>query len=220
MAWKLAEWRHDWFVATDKRLLLFYGFITRKVSMMPLMKVTDMSYERSVPGRILGYGRFVMESAGQDQALHEVNWVPEPDEHYRAICAEIFGVADHADPSFDEDGHDDRWEDGPAVAAGHGGRRRRHTRSVCRAGTTRGTRRVRPNPPRVARAGSLYRSPDLRGPRPHRGHRPDPDPATTRLERRLALVWLGPGRGRSAGPESGGVADVRVPHQVRRAVAA
>ncbi len=112
MAYKLAEWRHDWFVATDKRLLLFYGFITRKVSMMPLMKVTDMSYERSVPGRILGYGRFVMESAGQDQALREVNWVPEPDEHYRAICAEIFGVADHARSPLDEDGRDERWDGG------------------------------------------------------------------------------------------------------------
>lgn len=107
MLWRLLEWRHDWFVATDKRLLLFYGFITRKVSMMPLIKVTDMSYERSVPGRILGYGRFVMESAGQDQALREVNWVPEPDHHYRAICSQIFGVVDPEDRR-----PDDRW-DGP-----------------------------------------------------------------------------------------------------------
>lgn len=107
MAYLIAEWRHDWFVATDKRLLLFYGFITRKVSMMPLIKVTDMSYERSVPGRILGYGRFVMESAGQDQALREVNWVPEPDHHYRAICSQIFGVVDPEDRR-----PDDRW-DGP-----------------------------------------------------------------------------------------------------------
>ncbi|WP_406833067.1 PH domain-containing protein [Pedococcus sp. KACC 23699] len=106
MAYLVAEWRHDWFVATDKRLLLFYGFITRKVSMMPLAKVTDMSYERSVPGRILGYGRFVMESAGQDQALRVVNWVPDPDHHYRAICAEIFGVSDH-----EGDDLDDRWRD-------------------------------------------------------------------------------------------------------------
>lgn len=90
MTYRVVEWRHDWFVATDRRLLLFYGFITRKVAMMPLMKVTDMSYERSVPGRLLGYGRFVMESAGQEQALHEVNWVPHPDHNYRVICAEMF----------------------------------------------------------------------------------------------------------------------------------
>lgn len=98
MLFLLAEWRHDWFVATDRRLLLFYGFVTRKVSMMPLMKVTDMSYERSIPGRLLGYGRFVMESAGQEQALHKVNWVPRPDDNYRAICAEIFRASDRKSP--------------------------------------------------------------------------------------------------------------------------
>ena len=62
--------------------------------MMPLAKVTDMSYNRSPLGRLLGYGTFVMESAGQDQALHRVEWVPDPDQTYRAICAEIFGVDD------------------------------------------------------------------------------------------------------------------------------
>jgi len=111
--YRVAEWRHDWFVATDKRLLLFYGFITRKVSMMPLMKVTDMSYERSVPGRLLGYGRFVMESAGQDQALHKVNWVPRPDRNYRLICAEIFGVSGFAQARATQE-----WDDLPPAPPG------------------------------------------------------------------------------------------------------
>lgn len=151
-AYLVAEWRHDWFVATDKRLLLFYGFITRKVSMMPLMKVTDMSYERSVPGRLFGYGRFVMESAGQDQALHKVNWVPKPDEHYRAICAEIFGVAAYGRRSA---GHGD-WEHGD-------GEHRDWER-----GGDDSTGLPEPyagwDDPRHAGtgSGSLYRSPDLR----------------------------------------------------------
>lgn len=158
MAWKLAEWRHDWFVATDKRILLFYGFVTRKVSMMPLMKVTDMSFERSVPGRILGYGRFVMESAGQDQALHKVNWVPEPDHHYRAICAEIFGVADRGRVDPDDDGHDDRWDGGwddtqppsPGIPDPYDGwDDPRHSPRTPSSTSGAGT-------------GSLYRSPDLR----------------------------------------------------------
>lgn len=96
--WKILEWRHDWFVATDKRLILTYGLLTHKVAMMPLAKVTDMSYNRSPIGRMLGYGTFVMESAGQDQALHSVGWVPDPDNTYRAICAEIFGVQDNEHP--------------------------------------------------------------------------------------------------------------------------
>ncbi len=92
--WKILERQHDWFVATDKRLILTYGLITQKVAMMPLTKVTDMSYNRSPLGRLLGYGTFVMESAGQDQALRTVGWVADPDHTYRAMCAEIFGVDD------------------------------------------------------------------------------------------------------------------------------
>jgi len=152
----VAEWRHDWFVATDKRLLLFYGFITRKVSMMPLTKVTDMSYERSVPGRLLGYGRFVMESAGQDQALREVNWVPEPDHHYRAICAEIFGVAHH-----EADAVDRAWEHlaAPATAVPDPYAGWDEPRDP-------GSRRTGSHHTEAhhhdSRRGSLYRSPDLR----------------------------------------------------------
>ncbi|WP_369069655.1 PH domain-containing protein [Kineococcus terrestris] len=90
--WHLLSWRVDWFVATDRRLLLTYGVLNRRVAMMPVSKVTDMSYNQSLPGRLLGYGEFVMESAGQDQALHDVDWLPVPDQLYLSIVAEIFGV--------------------------------------------------------------------------------------------------------------------------------
>jgi hypothetical protein len=154
LVYLVVEWRHDWFVATDKRLLLFYGFVTRKVSMMPLMKVTDMSYERSIPGRIFGYGRFVMESAGQDQALHEVNWVPSPDANYRAICAEIFGVADRGLPE------EAPWEAVGAVGAVEAGE----------AGEAA-----------EVDTGTLYRSPDLRA--RDRSAETGPIPLRTRRQR-------------------------------------
>src|SRR3954469_15431381 len=100
LVWCLVDWSHNWFVATDKRLLLRYGLMTHRVAMMPLLKVTDMSYVRSIPGQFLGYGKFVLESAGQDQALREVKWVPQPDQTYRDICAEIFHIVP---PPGDED---------------------------------------------------------------------------------------------------------------------
>ena len=40
---------------------------------MPLAKVTDMSFQRFTMGRILGYGEFILESAGQGQALNRVD---------------------------------------------------------------------------------------------------------------------------------------------------
>lgn len=110
LAWALWRW-FDWartrFVATDKRLLLLHGLLVRKVSMMPLAKVTDMTYDRSIPGRLFGWGTFVLESAGQDQALSEIHFVPHPDANYRAICAELFGAERDEqllDPYADEAG--------------------------------------------------------------------------------------------------------------------
>jgi Bacterial PH domain len=58
--------------------------------MMPLARVTDMRYQRSPLGRILGYGTFVLESAGQDQALSSINFLPDPDELYREVCELLF----------------------------------------------------------------------------------------------------------------------------------
>ena len=145
-AYEIAEWRHDWFVATDKRLLLFYG-------------------------RVLGYGRFVMESAGQDQALREVNWVPDPDHHYRAICAEIFRVADRIRLSEPLGG------EGAVVPEPYAGW------DDPRYGADRSTAiPIRPAPDGDAPDGSLYRSPDLReGPASDR--EADTGPISYRLPR-------------------------------------
>jgi membrane protein YdbS with pleckstrin-like domain len=90
LAYRWAEWNYEWFVATDKRLVLTYGFIIHKVAMMPLVKVTDMGYSRTPVGQLLGFGRFTMESAGQDQALRQIDYVPDPDRTYRTLCDTMF----------------------------------------------------------------------------------------------------------------------------------
>ena len=121
LLWRYLNWRHDWFVATDKRFLLFYGFIRRKVAMMPLTKVTDMTFDRSIMGRIVGYGTFLLESAGQDQALGHIEYVPDAERHYRAICTVLFGSNDAArDPEDGWDDGDGPDDDGPGP---HGGPR-------------------------------------------------------------------------------------------------
>jgi hypothetical protein len=91
LAYRIVEWYTDWFIATNKRVLLTYGVFTRRVAMMPLMKVTVMSYNRTILGRMIGYGEFVLESAGEEQALRTVSYLPRPDELYEEICTEIFG---------------------------------------------------------------------------------------------------------------------------------
>jgi uncharacterized membrane protein YdbT with pleckstrin-like domain len=87
LAWRVWEWAADRIVVTDQRILEVSGLLTRKVASMPLEKVTDMVYSRSVMGRILGYGDMVVESAGQEQALSRIDRVPHPDDFYRTLTA-------------------------------------------------------------------------------------------------------------------------------------
>jgi membrane protein YdbS with pleckstrin-like domain len=89
--WLLTEWHREQLAVTDKRVLLITGLITKKLAVMPLTKVTDMTYERSPWGRLLGYGTFVMESAGQHQALSRIDFVAHPDRLYRRLSEQLFG---------------------------------------------------------------------------------------------------------------------------------
>lgn len=116
LGWYVLLWRVEWFVATDKRMLLLTGLITHQVAMMPMIKVTDMRYSRSILGQVLGYGEFLLETAGQDQALRRIAWVDHPDETYRDLCATIFTptAPRAADP---EDGDPDAGTEPPAVHA-------------------------------------------------------------------------------------------------------
>jgi len=101
LIWKVVNWSVDYFVVTSERLLLTTGFLTRRVNMMPLTKVTDMSFRRTFPGRLLGYGEFIVESAGQDQALRNVEFIPYPEQLYLLICGMLF-PSSAPDPEDDE----------------------------------------------------------------------------------------------------------------------
>jgi hypothetical protein len=104
MIWYVANWAIDYFVVTSERMLLTSGLFSRKVAMMPLTKVTDMSFRRSFAGRLLGYGEFIVESAGQDQAFRTVDHIPYPEQLYLLVCGMLFPSS--ADDEDDDDpGH-------------------------------------------------------------------------------------------------------------------
>lgn len=93
MLWKVADWHFDHLMITNKRLLKVSGIFFRKVQTMPLTKITDLTYNRDPLGRLLGYGEFVVESAGQDQALSKIQYLPRPDRLYLTLCDMTFGGA-------------------------------------------------------------------------------------------------------------------------------
>jgi membrane protein YdbS with pleckstrin-like domain len=91
LAWMIGDWYVERFVITDKRVLLVSGLLTQRVAIMPLSKVTDLTYERTVWGRLFGFGVFIVESAGQHQALSRIDYLPSPDLLYHQVSELLFG---------------------------------------------------------------------------------------------------------------------------------
>jgi uncharacterized membrane protein YdbT with pleckstrin-like domain len=85
------SWWVERIVVTDKRMMMTTGIITTKVLMMPIGKVTDLTYERPLLGRIFGYGTMIVESAGQIQALNRIEHLPKAEQVYDAISELVFG---------------------------------------------------------------------------------------------------------------------------------
>ncbi|HET9255084.1 MAG TPA: PH domain-containing protein, partial [Pseudonocardiaceae bacterium] len=83
--WKMLEWWMELVIVTDKRFMINSGIIITKHSMMPIGKVTDMSFLRPLIGQILGYGTLRVESAGQKQDLETIDFLPRPEEVFMAI---------------------------------------------------------------------------------------------------------------------------------------
>jgi hypothetical protein len=91
LAWKVLHWWHEVLIVTDKRFMINSGIIETKNSMMPITKVTDMSFMRPFLGQVLGYGTLRVESAGQKQDLETIKYVPRPEEVFMAISELVFG---------------------------------------------------------------------------------------------------------------------------------
>jgi membrane protein YdbS with pleckstrin-like domain len=87
LGWKVWQWYEDRIYVTTHRVVEVSGVLTRRVASIPLIKVTDMTYRRSLPGRVLGYGELVLESAGQRQALERIAYIPGPDRFYRTVTS-------------------------------------------------------------------------------------------------------------------------------------
>ena len=96
-----AEWWMRHFIVTNRRVLLTSGIVVRTVALLPLRRITDLTYKETLLGQLLGYGTFRFESAGQQQALSEITYLPRADVLYRDVSDLLFG-GDGADSGDDE----------------------------------------------------------------------------------------------------------------------
>lgn len=86
----LYAWYEGCFVLTGRRVMLIEGVLRRRVSMVPLLRVTDLRFEQSLPGRLLGYGDFVIEGMGFLSRIRRITSLPRPNELYLRIVEEMY----------------------------------------------------------------------------------------------------------------------------------
>jgi membrane protein YdbS with pleckstrin-like domain len=91
LALRAGEWWMRHFIVTNRRVLLTTGIIVRTVALLPLRRITDLTYKETLLGQLLGYGTFRFESAGQQQALSEITYLPRADVLYRDVSDLLFG---------------------------------------------------------------------------------------------------------------------------------
>jgi membrane protein YdbS with pleckstrin-like domain len=90
---RVAEWWMRHFIVSRRRVLLTSGVIARTVTLLPLRRITDLTWKETLLGQLLGYGTFQFESAGQNNALAEITFLPRADQLYRQVSGLLFGGA-------------------------------------------------------------------------------------------------------------------------------
>ena len=82
--YRFLAWRTDQVIVTDRRVIRTSGVFTTTVDAVNLDQITDSTYHRSLIGHVFDYGTIRVGSAGQNQALERIDFVPSPGEIYRA----------------------------------------------------------------------------------------------------------------------------------------
>jgi membrane protein YdbS with pleckstrin-like domain len=118
----VAEWHVRHFLVTRRRVLLTSGVLIRTVAVMPLRRITDLTWKETFWGQLLDYGTFRFESAGQAQGLDVITFVPHADTLYRRLSELMFGrdtATSAVGSEEDADGSTDAEGRGNGDAAGH-----------------------------------------------------------------------------------------------------
>jgi hypothetical protein len=91
---RLYAWLNSYVVVTNIRLLYVKSLAGVKVNAIRLSEVRSVDLHRSLLGRLLGYGTFVIKSSGPDE---KIRLLPYPEQLY----LEVYGILA---PEDDEEG--------------------------------------------------------------------------------------------------------------------
>ena len=87
------------YIVTDKRVILKKGLIGQSTVSADYSKVTDVSVEQGVLGRlVLHTGTIVLDTAGTDDSEVILEWVPNPFEAKNIIYQQLHKTPRHEPP--------------------------------------------------------------------------------------------------------------------------
>src|SRR5215218_10092535 len=116
---RVGEWWMRHFIVSRRRVLLTSGVVVRTVTLLPLRRITDLTWRETLLGQLLGYGTFRFESAGQDQALRHLTYMPDAQTRYREVSELLFGSDRAAATTGDEEGNEEPGDPPPGNGRRH-----------------------------------------------------------------------------------------------------
>jgi membrane protein YdbS with pleckstrin-like domain len=114
--------RYTSYVVTDTRIMRISGVISRRAHSIPWVRVTDLTIEQSLSGRLFGYATLHIESANEDSGLRDLDGVSDPMQFNQFVVDMVVAKQGTTTPKWEQTG-----EPAP-VALGRGLKRIRLSR--------------------------------------------------------------------------------------------
>ena len=96
------RWRTTTYTVTNRRLITRRGILNKIGKDMPLMRINDVSYERTVLDRILGCGTLYVQTAAEGGTI-ELDDVPDVERVHVVMTELLFGTGGHETEPPDRD---------------------------------------------------------------------------------------------------------------------
>jgi membrane protein YdbS with pleckstrin-like domain len=108
--------RYTSYVVTNVRIMRISGVFARKAHSIPWVRVTDLTYEQSLSGRLFGFATLHIESANEEGGLRDLEGVNDPVKFNQYVVDMVVAKQGPTAPGWEEQG-----EPAPIISAPHAG---------------------------------------------------------------------------------------------------
>jgi membrane protein YdbS with pleckstrin-like domain len=108
--------RYTSYVVTNVRIMRISGVFARRAHSIPWVRVTDLTYEQSLWGRMFGFATLHIESANEDSGLRDLEGVNDPVRFNQYVVDMVVAKQGPTAPGWEEQG-----EPSPVISAPHAG---------------------------------------------------------------------------------------------------